>query len=248
MCAAASSSSPPSRATVRKAISTEYEKAFADLDVGELVELYVEERSQAGDREKLSVLDDAGGHLLHRRRPAADHQPDRRHRHRGQGARALRARRSRRRHFGRRLGDERDDADQGHQPVTHRIGDLHMAPGHGADARRHHRPAFRRARPLRPADRSHRTQPARPRPRPRRGHRSGGRGRRFKVIGSGAVYVVDGTDVSHSQRRRGAAPTAGAVDARRARPRPLRRRLLRSQGPPAQNSTAMNGAMTRPGS
>jgi hypothetical protein len=37
----------------------EYEKAFADLDVGELVELYVEERSRAGDRDKLEVLDDA---------------------------------------------------------------------------------------------------------------------------------------------------------------------------------------------
>src|ERR671929_726608 len=37
----------------------EYERAFADLGIGDLVELYVEERSQAGDREKLSVLDDA---------------------------------------------------------------------------------------------------------------------------------------------------------------------------------------------
>ena len=39
----------------------EYEKAFADLGIGDLVELYVEERSQAGDRDKLSVLDDAAG-------------------------------------------------------------------------------------------------------------------------------------------------------------------------------------------
>jgi cyanophycinase len=39
----------------------EYQKAFADLDIGELVELYVEERSQAGDKDKLSVLDDAAG-------------------------------------------------------------------------------------------------------------------------------------------------------------------------------------------
>jgi cyanophycinase len=39
----------------------EYEKAFADLGLGDLVELYVEERSQAGNREKLSVLDDAAG-------------------------------------------------------------------------------------------------------------------------------------------------------------------------------------------
>lgn len=39
----------------------EYEKAFADLDIGELVELYVEDRNEASDREKLEVLDDAQG-------------------------------------------------------------------------------------------------------------------------------------------------------------------------------------------
>lgn len=39
----------------------DYDKAFADLDVGELVELYVEDRTKAGDREKLSVMDDAAG-------------------------------------------------------------------------------------------------------------------------------------------------------------------------------------------
>ena len=39
----------------------DYDKAFADLDIGELVELYVEDRTKAGDREKLSVMDDAAG-------------------------------------------------------------------------------------------------------------------------------------------------------------------------------------------
>ncbi|HEV2867473.1 MAG TPA: cyanophycinase [Allosphingosinicella sp.] len=39
----------------------EYQKAFEDLDIGELVELYVEDRAEAGDREKLRVLDDAAG-------------------------------------------------------------------------------------------------------------------------------------------------------------------------------------------
>src|SRR3954452_18283909 len=39
----------------------EYQAAFADLDIGELVELYVEDRSEAGDRDKLNVLDDAAG-------------------------------------------------------------------------------------------------------------------------------------------------------------------------------------------
>ena len=39
----------------------DYDKAFADLGIGELVELYVEDRSKAGDREKLGVMDDAAG-------------------------------------------------------------------------------------------------------------------------------------------------------------------------------------------
>jgi cyanophycinase len=39
----------------------EYEKAFEDLDVGELVELYVEDRQEAGDRHKLDALEDAAG-------------------------------------------------------------------------------------------------------------------------------------------------------------------------------------------
>lgn len=39
----------------------EYQKAFADLDIGELVELYLEDRSEAWNREKLEVLDDAAG-------------------------------------------------------------------------------------------------------------------------------------------------------------------------------------------
>jgi cyanophycinase len=39
----------------------EYHQAFADLDVGELVELYLHDRGEAWDREKLQVLDDAAG-------------------------------------------------------------------------------------------------------------------------------------------------------------------------------------------
>lgn len=39
----------------------DYSRAFADLDVGELVHLYVGERSEAGDRDKLRALDDAAG-------------------------------------------------------------------------------------------------------------------------------------------------------------------------------------------
>ena len=39
----------------------DYEKAFADLKLGELVELYVEERSVANEPSKLDTLDDAAG-------------------------------------------------------------------------------------------------------------------------------------------------------------------------------------------
>ncbi len=39
----------------------DYDKAFADLDIGELVELYVEDRTEAGDSDKLSAIDDAAG-------------------------------------------------------------------------------------------------------------------------------------------------------------------------------------------
>ena len=37
----------------------EYRDAFADLGLGELVELYVENRCEAADRDKLAVMDDA---------------------------------------------------------------------------------------------------------------------------------------------------------------------------------------------
>jgi cyanophycinase len=39
----------------------EYQRAFEDLNIGELVELYLEDRSEAWDAEKLHVLDDAAG-------------------------------------------------------------------------------------------------------------------------------------------------------------------------------------------
>src|SRR5438270_11755736 len=39
----------------------EYRDAFEDLGVGELVELYLHDRGEAWDREKLQVLDEAAG-------------------------------------------------------------------------------------------------------------------------------------------------------------------------------------------
>ena len=39
----------------------DYQRAFEDLDIGELVELYLDERADAWNNEKLKVLDDAAG-------------------------------------------------------------------------------------------------------------------------------------------------------------------------------------------
>jgi cyanophycinase len=39
----------------------DYQKGFEDLDIGELVELYLHERAEAWDNDKLKVLDDAAG-------------------------------------------------------------------------------------------------------------------------------------------------------------------------------------------
>ena len=39
----------------------DYQRAFADLGIGELIHLYVSERSEAGDFEKVRALDDAAG-------------------------------------------------------------------------------------------------------------------------------------------------------------------------------------------
>ncbi len=109
----------------------EYEAALADLDIGELVELYVEDRTEAGDREKLKMLDDAAGIFF-------------------SGGDQLR--------ITSQIGDSGIEAKvraiferggvvagtsagasvmsetmlvRGSSAVTHRIGDLHMAPGLG---------------------------------------------------------------------------------------------------------------------
>lgn len=109
----------------------EYEKAFADLDVGELVELYVEERSRAGDRDKLSVLDDAaavffsGGDQLRITSQIGDTGIEAK-------VRAIYER------GGLVAGTSAGAAVmsetmlvKGSSKETHRIGDLHMAPGLG---------------------------------------------------------------------------------------------------------------------
>ena len=109
----------------------EYRKAFGDLDVGELVELYVEDRHEAGDRDKLAVLDDAagiffsGGDQLRITSQIGDTRIE-------EKVRALYER-------GGVIAGTSAGASvmsetmlvKGSSNETHRIGDLHMAPGLG---------------------------------------------------------------------------------------------------------------------
>src|SRR3954469_5012174 len=175
----------------------EYQKAFADLDVGELVELYVEERAEAHDREKLSVLDDAAGVFF-------------------SGGDQLR--------ITSQIGDTGIEAKvraiferggviagtsagasvmsetmliKGSSRETHRIGDLHMAPGMGlirdAIIDQHFAERGRFGRLIGAVAHN-----------PRvlglgldEDTAAMVEGDRFKVIGSGAVYVGGGADVSY---------------------------------------------------
>jgi cyanophycinase len=175
----------------------EYQKAFADLDVGELVELYVEERAEAHDREKLSVLDDAagvffsGGDQLRITSQIGDTGIEakvRRLYERGGVVAGTSA--------GASVMSE-TMLIKGTSRETHRIGDLHMAPGMGLirdviiDQHFAERGRFGRligAVAHNPRvlglglDEDTAAVVA---------------GDSFRVIGSGAVYVVDGADVSY---------------------------------------------------
>lgn len=175
----------------------EYEKAFADLDVGELVELYVEDRGEAGDREKLSVLDDAagiffsGGDQLRITSQIGDTGIEAK-------VRALYER-------GGVIAGTSAGASvmsetmlvKGSSKETHRIGDLHMAPGmglvpdviidqHFAERGRFGRLIGAVAHNPRVLGLGIDEDTA-----------AVVEGERFRVIGSGAVYVVDGTGVSY---------------------------------------------------
>jgi len=175
----------------------EYQKAFADLDVGELVELYVEERSEAHDRAKLSVLDDAagvffsGGDQLRITSQIGDTGIEakvRRLYERGgvvagtsAGASAM----------------SETMLIKGTSRETHRIGDLHMAPGmglvrdviidqHFAERGRFGRLIGAVAHNPRVLGMGIDEDTA-----------AVMEGDTFRVIGSGAVYVVDGADVTY---------------------------------------------------
>jgi len=175
----------------------DYQEAFADLDVGELVELYVEDRNEAGDREKLSVLDDAqaiffsGGDQLRITSQIGDTGIEAK-------VRAIYER-------GGLIAGTSAGASvmsdtmlvKGTSAETHRIGDLHMAPGLGlirdVIIDQHFAERGRFGRLIGAVAHNPRVL---------------GLGidedtaavvedETFTVIGSGAVYVVDGAAVTH---------------------------------------------------
>lgn len=176
----------------------EYQKAFADLDVGELVELYIEDRGEAGDREKLQVLDDAagiffsGGDQLRITSQIGDTGIEAK-------VRALYER-------GGVVAGTSAGASvmsdtmliKGTSRETHRIGDLHMSPGLGlirdVIIDQHFAERGRFGRLLGAVAHN-----------PRvlgigidEDTAAVAEDDRLKVIGDGAVYVVDGTGVSYS--------------------------------------------------
>jgi cyanophycinase len=176
----------------------DYEKGFADLELGELVELYVENRTEAGDREKLNVIDDAagiffsGGDQLRITSQIGDTGIEAK-------VRALYER-------GGVIAGTSAGASamsdtmlvRGTSSETHRIGDLHMAPGLGlvrdVIIDQHFAERGRFGRLLGAVAHN-----------PRvlgigidEDTAAVLEGDELYVIGSGAVYVVDGEDVTHS--------------------------------------------------
>ncbi len=176
----------------------EYQEAFRDLDIGELVELYVEDRAEAGDEDKLRILDDAagvffsGGDQLRITSQIGDSGIEAK-------VRALFDR-------GGLVAGTSAGASvmsetmlvKGASQETHRIGDLHMAPGLGLIRNviidQHFAERGRFGRLLGAVAHN-----------PRvlglgvdENTAAVVEGDRFRVIGDGAVYVVDGSKASHS--------------------------------------------------
>src|SRR3954447_11737013 len=181
----------------REGYFKDYQRGFEGLDVGELVELYVEERSRAGDRDKLSVLDDAagiffsGGDQLRITSQIGDTGIEAK-------VRALYKR-------GGVIAGTSAGASvmsetmliKGSTRETHRIGDLHMPPAMGlirdAIIDQHFAERGRFGRLIGAVAHN-----------PRvlglgldEDTAAVVEGDSFRVIGSGAVYVVDGADVSY---------------------------------------------------
>jgi cyanophycinase len=172
----------------------EYQRAFADLGVGELVELYVGDRAEACDPAKAALFDDAagvffsGGDQLRITSQIGDTPIEAKVReiHERGGLVAGAA----------MMSDTM--LVRGPGAESHRIGDLHMAPGLGfirdVIIDQHFAERGRFGRLIGAVAYSPRVLGL-------------GidedtavmlEGALFKVLGSGAVYVVDGTTVSHS--------------------------------------------------
>lgn len=176
----------------------EYRKAFADLDIGELVELYIEDRCEAGDRDKLAVLDDAagiffsGGDQLRITSQIGDTGIEAK-------VRALYER-------GGVIAGTSAGASvmsdtmlvKGSSKETHRIGDLHMAPGLGlirdVIIDQHFAERGRFGRLLGAVAHN-----------PRvlgigidEDTAAIVEGTTLRTVGDGAIYIVDGTDVTYS--------------------------------------------------
>ncbi len=176
----------------------DYEKGFADLEIGNLVELYVEDRTEASDRKKLDAIDDAagiffsGGDQLRITSQIGDTGIEAK-------VRALYQR-------GGVIAGTSAGASamsdtmlvRGTSSETHRIGDLHMAPGLGlirdVIIDQHFAERGRFGRLLGAVAHN-----------PRvlgigidEDTAAVVEGDELYVIGSGAVYVVDGEHVSHS--------------------------------------------------
>jgi cyanophycinase len=175
----------------------EYEKAFADLGVRELVELYIEDRAEAHSAEKLDVLDDAagvffsGGDQLRITSQIGDTAIEHKVRSLWERGGVI---------AGTSAGASvMSDTMlvKGSSAETHRIGDLHMAPGlglvrdviidqHFAERGRFGRLIGAIAHNPRVLGIGIDEDTA-----------AVLEGDRFRVIGSGAVYIVDGEHVSH---------------------------------------------------
>ena len=175
----------------------EYQRAFEGMGVGELVELYIEERSAAGDGEKLRVLDDAagiffsGGDQLRITSQIGDtciEEKIRRIYERGGVVAGTSA--------GASVMSE-TMLVKGSSKETHRIGDLHMAPGMGlvpdVIIDQHFAERGRMGRLLGAVAHN-----------PRvlgigidEDTAALVHGEAMRVIGSGAVYVVDGSAVTY---------------------------------------------------
>ena len=183
----------------------DYEKAFADLKLGELVELYVEERSVANEPSKLDTLDDAagvffsGGDQLRITSQIGDTQIEAKVRRLFQRGGLI---------AGTSAGAAAMSDTmlvKGTSSESHRIGDLHMAPGLGlirdVIIDQHFAERGRFGRLLGAVAHNPRVLGL--------GIDENTavivRGDHLRVIGSGAVYVVDGGNATYSNVAEGRA-------------------------------------------